>query len=316
MEAQSNIKLISFDALSETINHYYKNGGLTRGLSTGWRKVDEYLLLEKGLLMVVTGIPSSGKSEFMDQLMLQTIILHNWHWTVFSPENWPLEHHFQKLAEKWIGKPMFHGYNTTEMTQADVELTCRELSGSIHFINPPEGDSTIESLLKGLLASKEQFDTDAFLLDPWNELEHNRPNNMSETEYIGQTLSRLRNFGRRNKVLMNVVAHPTKLPKGEDGNYPVPTPYDISGSSNWRNKADVCIALWRDYVLNDDIVQLHIQKVRNKNLGKLGNVNLYWCRGDGLFFDDPADVKYELKHGIRKIISQVRNDSRDDFLLQ
>jgi hypothetical protein len=42
---------------------------------------------------------------------------------------------------------------------------------------------------------------------------------------------------------------------------PVPTPYDISGSAHWRNKADNCLTLWRDEKEPDRPVQLHVQKI-------------------------------------------------------
>jgi len=243
-------------------------------------------MLKKGLLNVVTGSPSSGKSELLDQLMLQTIALHDWHWTVFSPENWPIENHFQKLAEKWEGRPLFGWPDMPGLDSTNIALTISDLSQNIHFIDPPEDDLTIEPILEALRESVREHKTDAFILDPWNELEHNRPHNMSETEYIGQALTKLRNFARRNNVDVFLVAHPTKLQKDDDGNYPVPTPYDISGSSNWFNKADMCWSVWRNYTANDGVVQVHIQKVRNKNLGQLGMAQLFWHRATGLFLDE------------------------------
>jgi twinkle protein len=253
------------------------------------------------MLNVVTGIPSSGKSEWLDQVMLQTIAKHNWHWTVFSPENWPMAHHFHKLAEKWVGKPMFDGYGLKPMDKADVDKTIADLKRSISFIYPPEHDLTVDPILALLLASKEENNTSAFILDPWNELEHNRKSTMSETEYIGQSLTKFRNFGRRHNIAIFIVAHPTKLQKDQDtNNYPVPTPYDISGSANWRNKADGCISVWRNYQENDGVVQIHIQKIRNKNLGKLGQVDLYWHKPNGLFFDERERVGDYVNHGIGK----------------
>lgn len=81
-----------------------------------------------------------------------------------------------------------------------------------------------------------------------------------------------------------VVAHPKKLQKKDDGEYPVPTPYDISGSAHWRNKADVCVSVWRSMEPGAmPGVEVHIQKVRNKNLGSLGNTFLHWQKSTGIF---------------------------------
>jgi len=295
--------LTTFGNITDTIIKYYESNGAAQGLTTGWSKLDQFLLLQKGMLNIITGIPSSGKSEWLDQLMLQTIALHNWHWTVFSPENWPLQHHFQKLSEKWNGRPMFSGYNVPPvMSREEVDEAVKQLSGSIHFLEPPENNITIEPILNLLLQSKEEFSTDAFILDPWNELEHSRPGGMSETEYIGMILTKVRNFARRTEIDMFIVAHPTKLSRRDDGNYPVPTPYDISGSANWRNKADACVTVWRDYQKDDGVIQVHIQKIRNKNLGRMGCVELHWFKPSGLFFNDIEDTREWENHGIKRML--------------
>jgi twinkle protein len=297
-------RLVTFGSYSGAIEDYYKRGGLNRGLSTGWGALDEHFRLQKGQLNIIIGIPSSGKSEIMDQVMLQTIRIHKWHWTVFSPENWPLPHHFQKLAEKWTGKPMFGQWPVPCMAPDDVTAAKNVFDNSIACLEPTERDSNLEGILQLLEESWNEFRTDAFLLDPWNEIEHHRPAGMTETEYIGQSLTKIRNFGRKHNIMMNIVAHPTKLQKIQNSDvYPVPTPYDCAGSANWRNKADGFLSIWRNYALDNGVVEVHIQKVRNKNIGRLGMVPLYWQRANGLFFDDATAAKDYQNHGICKRIS-------------
>jgi twinkle protein len=71
------------------------------------------------------------------------------------------------------------------------------------------------------------------------------------------------------------VAHPQKLYRDKDsGNYPVPTLYDISGSANWRNKADNGIVIWRDFSNAQTPVEVHSQKIRFRQIGKLGVAKL------------------------------------------
>ena len=60
------------------------------------------------------------------------------------------------------------------------------------------------------------------------------------------SLGQIRRFARIYAVHVWLVAHPQKLYRRDDGSYPVPTPYDISGSAHWRNKADNCVTVWRD----------------------------------------------------------------------
>jgi twinkle protein len=107
---------------------------------------------------------------------------------------------------------------------------------------------------------------------------------MTETEYISQSLTKVRRFARENDVHVWLVAHPTKLRRQENGSYPVPTPYDISGSAHWRNKADNALAVWRDTSeFNNPIVQIHIQKIRFKEIGQPGMVELRYNRINGTY---------------------------------
>ena len=123
------------------------------------------------------------------------------------------------------------------------------------------------------------------VLDPWNEIDHSRLGGLSETEYISQSLSKLRAFTRACGVHLWIVAHPTKLQKEADGSYPVPTPYDVAGSAHWRNKADNCITVWRDTKEHNDLVEIHVQKVRKKSVGRPGLVTLKYQRVAGNYLE-------------------------------
>lgn len=261
----------------EAIIAYWRDPGKSRGLSTGWPCLDEYVRLKPGQLVIVTGIPGSGKSEFIDGLMVNTAVAHGWKWAVFSPENYPVEVHFQKLAEKATGKPLhgrWHGYEA--LTEHELNDAIDTLSQWIRLIGVSESGMTIDTLLSKYRTAVVRDGVNACLLDPYNELEHRRPASVTESEYVSEFLSKIRNFGRLHNCLMVIVAHPTKLERDGKGEYPVPTAYDISGSANWRNKADVCLTVWRAFRENPNRQSIYVQKMRDKNCGKLGKAVLEW----------------------------------------
>ena len=140
----------------------------------------------------------------------------------------------------------------------------------------------------------EEKGVNAFVLDPYNEFSHTRPNSISETEYVSRFLGVIRKFINKNNVSVWIVAHPTKLRKEEvtfaDGthglDYPVPTAYDIAGSANFFNKPDVIIAVHRDKNIErnpENIVSVVVQKVRRKTTGKLGTYLLKFNFNDGTY---------------------------------
>jgi twinkle protein len=262
------------DNLTESIDRLYESG-VERGVSTGWGTIDPYYLVRPGAFTVVTGIPSSGKSNWMDAVMVNISKEHGWNFAIFSPENQPLEDHMARVLEKYIGQPFTDG-PTPRMTKKDLNEGKAWLTKHFTWILPSDDKEwSIDVILdaaKRLVLTK---GIRGLVIDPWNELEHMRDNNQTETEYISVALKRIRQFGRRYGIHIWVIAHPAKLYRDKSGKIPIPTPYDISGSARWRDKSDNCITIWRDLTKEEGcLVEVHVQKVRFRQDGKIGKGEL------------------------------------------
>ncbi len=284
--------IVEFRDFQEDIVNYYLTQGKENLFTTGLSDLDQKFGLLPSTLNILTGVPSHGKSEFMDQIIVNTIKLHNWKWAIYTPENFPLKLYFQKLSEKWIGKPLFkimgEEYTIPRMSQQELVTAIKELSKNIKILTAGnEAGDDLDGILRRVELTIRRDNVKSFIIDPWNEVEHLRPKGLSETEYISQSLTKLRNFARRFDVLCWIIAHPAKLLKDKTGNYPVPTPWDISGSAHWRNKADCCFCIWRDVDSKEEykrnVVELHVQKVRNKIQGRANYIVPFeWHRATGI----------------------------------
>lgn len=249
--------------------------GWKGGLTTGWNSVDQYYTVKPGQLTIVTGIPGHGKSEFLDAMAVNLAMQHGWVIGMCSPENWPLQGHIAKLLEKYTGFPFAEG-PSQRLSHQDLASGLQWIQDHFVFVSPPEDHLTMDKILELARQTVLRYGINGLVIDPWNELDHSRPGNLSETEYISQCLTKVRRFARTYHVHCWVVAHPTKLYKRDDGTYPVPTPYDISGSAHWRNKGDNCLTVWRSLDDQDHGVELHVQKIRFRQVGKIGVVDLAW----------------------------------------
>lgn len=270
---------------AESMDRLYRYG-LPSGLATPWASVNPLYTVMAGEWTLVTGIPGHGKSEWLDALMVRLAQDHGWCFAIFSPENQPTEYHLSKLAEKFIGKPFGPG-PSERMTPDEKELAIGFLDDHFVFLMPEL--PTVEGLIERLKSIVKRRGIRGVVLDPWNEIDHTRTGGLSETEYISQSLSKLRAFARAHGVHLWIVAHPTKLQKEPDGSYPVPTPYDVAGSAHWRNKADNCIAVWRNTAANTSAVEVHVQKVRKKSVGQVGMATLRYDRITGQYHDQPMN---------------------------
>lgn len=256
----------------------YQNG-YQRGLSTGFLAVDHLYTVRPGEWTVITGIPGSGKSEWLDAVMVNMAMEHGWKFAVCSPENQPIKEHVIKLAEKVINKPFLAGRNN-RMSTLELEQAVAWINEHFFFILPER--ITLKNIMDLCRVQIERKGVNALIVDPWNEVEAEKPGNVTETDYISKSLSEIRKFTRKYMIHTWIVAHPTKLQKDQKTNkYNVPTPYDISGSAHWRNKADNAIAVHRNIPSVE--AEIHIQKIRFKIVGRVGLAKLNYEIATGVY---------------------------------
>lgn len=265
------------DDFEQDILTQYEHG-YERGHQTGWAAIDKHYTVRPGEWTVVTGIPGMGKSEFLDALAVNLAKLQGWRIGVCSMENLPISRHFAKLAEKFTNLPFQERLECQKMSKEELKKAISWANEHFFFLMPDEQDLTVDGVLKLAKILIFRHGITGLIIDPWNELDHAIEKGDSETRYISAALSKIRRFARQNKIHVWVVAHPTKLQKDGSGKYPVPTPYDISGSSHWRNKADNAIAVHRPNMADfkDRRVEVHVQKIRFKEVGKVGMVELQY----------------------------------------
>lgn len=266
----------TIESIEENINNLYLNG-FPEPFRIGYEDFDKLLGFTKGQVTTVTGIPSSGKSEFIDQIVVRLAQIHDWKFAMFSAENQPEELHFSKLAEKYIGKRFF-GDSMFRMTPLEVGHAKVFFDDHIYFVEMSEENITLDGLLNKVKELILRKGINAFVLDPWNYLEHKIPNGYTETQYISESLTKISRFAKLYSIHFILVAHPTKIRK-ENGKFNVPNLYDIAGSAHFFNKTDNGFCVYRD----DDIVEIHVQKVRFKYNGEKGLARFTWDKTSGRY---------------------------------
>ena len=214
----------------------------------------------EGRLIVVTGIPNHGKSSFVTFLMVHVAKTHGRRWAVFSPEMQPWEEYAALCAQVLIGKPFrpLRGVDhMSEMERAQAEAW---MAGRIVFLASDSEDAspTTDWIMDRARAAVLRDGVTDLLIDPWNEVEHHR-GDLSETEYVGRSLQRLKAFAYRHGCNVWIVAHPTKLRAEKPGaKLAPPDLYDIQGSANWANKVHTV----------DGVTEIHLRKARFARWGR------------------------------------------------
>ena len=256
--------------------------GLDKGVSTGIPNFN--LRIVKGYITTITGIPGHGKSDFLDLICLQLLRHAGWHGAFYSPENKPTELHLAKMICKLAGKS-WNGPN--QLTSEEVSSIASFLDGKVWWVKP-ERDFTLVSILDRVRDLKARYGIDYFVIDAWNKLEHKYTD--SETKYIGESLDKIALFCEMENVHCFLVVHPTKMRKQKDSmKYEIPSLYDCAGSSNFANKSDNGITIYRNFEDDNKTTEVHITKVKFKHWGEIGCSNYHYDAISGRFYISQAD---------------------------
>lgn len=257
----------SLDALFER--------GMQKGVTIGHDNFDRLCSFETKRLCVVTGIPGSGKSEFIDEIAERLNLRYGWKFAYFSPENAPLAYHASKLIEKFTGKH----FNKSYLSYGEYRQVKEHIENNFFFISPSESYK-VDTILERAKYLVRRRGIKALVIDPYNRLESEQ-GRKNETQYISELLDRLTNFAQQNDILIILMAHPTKQTKNKEGVIEAPTLYDISGSANFFNKADFGIVVHRNRIQNN--TEVHIQKVKFKHLGECGTALFRYNLNNGRY---------------------------------
>jgi twinkle protein len=236
----------------------------TQVYPTGFPLMDENYKVRLGDLTIVTGIPSHGKSTFVNDLCCRLSDAYGWVTAFASFEQHPSHDHKRNLRKWRVGRPWLNTFAEAKI-EADAWI-----NKQFCFLVPNEDDDvTLEWVLERANVAVVRFGAKVVVIDPWNEMDHSRPRDMSLTEYTGFAIKQFRKFARKHRVHLIIVAHPSKPMRSSDGSLRIPTLYDISDSAHWYNKADVGIVVHRD---DDERSIIRIAKSRYHDIiGKPGD---------------------------------------------
>jgi twinkle protein len=263
--------VIRVSQLLDEIKTLYTTG-LDTGLSTGFKNLDDKFRVGRGKVVLITGVPQSGKSRFLSNILMLMAKLHGIKFSMFAPENRPFGTYTAKMAQIYTGKRFGTPGEFDRMTEDELYEAVKWMDEHFTYNAAPTRD--LEGIKRVWKQQLESEGTRYGVIDPFNYIA--RPGNVDEHQFILKFLTELADWGAINDFTPFVVAHPTKvqLIKSEqhpekDGEYPVISPYNISGSSHWYNATDFILSIWRSVKPEkvDFPVDVHILKAKQEELG-------------------------------------------------
>jgi len=260
----------------DRLNDLYARG-TGKGFSTGYKSIDDIYTVAPAQLTVVTGYPSSGKSNFVDQIAVNLARDDDWKFAICSFENQP-EIHITRLMEIYTKKRFFDGKN--RMNDQEKEAAFKWVNDHFLFIDT-NGDepSTLESILTRAKVAIKRMGVRGLVIDPYNFIDLTR--NSTETEAISDMLTKVQRFVKAHDLHCWFVAHPAKVNR-TGMEQPRPDGMSISGSMAWWAKTDCGITIHR----KEGFVELAVWKCRHRWVGTQGETTLLFNTTSGTYSEN------------------------------
>ena len=259
----------------------FVTNGFKPGFQIGLENFDRIFSTYTSQFITVTGIPSSGKSDFVDQMVVGYNKNYGWKTAFASPENAPTYLHAHKLMRKvWQDMPTRSDIGGSKWKQVS-----QHVNDNFYFIDMER--YTLESVLRKGAELVKRKGIKCLVIDPFNKIRDVDCKTEDVNRYTMEYLTKIETFAKKFDVLVFIVAHPTKMYKGSDGKIEEPTMYNIKGGGEWYDASYHGILVHRDY--DAKTVKAKVLKVKFQNLGQNGaEAHFKWENRSGSF------VPYEL----------------------
>ena len=276
LENVSTLKTVEND-LKDFVKHGFKPG-----FQVGLQNFDKIFSTYTGQFITVTGIPSSGKSDFVDQMVVGYNNNYGWKTAFASPENQPIYLHAHKLMRKhWGDMPSRSDIGSDKWKQV-----ANHVNDNYYFIDMDK--YSLESVLRKGAELVKRKGIKCLVIDPYNKVRDTNAVSDDVNRYTMDYLSKIESFCKKYDVLTFIVAHPTKMMRDQNGKIQEPTMYNIKGGGEWYDASYHGLLVHRDYEAKNTKVK--VLKVKFQNLGENGGESYFtWEPRSGSFVPQITD---------------------------
>lgn len=272
--------VVTANDVANDLESFYLNGH-QKGYGIGLKEFDSIFTTYTKQFIVVTGFPSSGKSDFVDQMCVGYNMLHGWKTAYASTENFPAYLHVDKIVRKFFGnKP-----DARSVKGREWKYALQYVSDNFFHINYDDGYDLDKVLNKAEELVKRKG-IRCLVIDPYNKVKYKDGQKLGINDYTNEYLNKIDNFCKKHDVLVILVAHPTK-PEKIDGKLLPPTFYDVKGGGEFYDMSPHGLLVHRDRSeegLQNNSVMIKVLKVKFANLGTNdAHCNFVWNVNNGRY---------------------------------
>jgi hypothetical protein len=310
-----NLQVVNFTSgeYAKKLEDYHKNGGLP-GHELGFKHLSPYYTHKESGVTDWTGFPSSGKTYFVLEILIQLSERYNKRHMLYVPDLGTEIEVMAKLLKMYTGKDFETKWNNQIQLR---EIFNRVPQISKDFILVRKSDIrkplTPQEFWEYAADYRDELGrVNTCLIDSWKNMYHDLQGKR-EDQYLDYILSYRNDISEQANMHIHTIAHATKTEITEqkkiDGTKKrrVPSAEDIKGGNAWYANGKNIITIDRV----DDTsttIDIHIWKTKPENVGKKGKVL-------GIVGLNLAKGRYYEMHGGNKYYAFDHEKVDDSFLV-
>lgn len=263
------------------------------GITTGLQEVDaELMKLFYGTLTVVSGKPGAGKTSFLSQIVCNSLDQDKPVW-MFSREmpGW--------MEKSWLNYIMAGGHHINAYEDRsgakyykvppDVKRAINVFYDKKWFLYRDDFSNKLDDIMASMEDSVRKYGTKLLIVDNLMTVDLDSNENsllLKQTEFVNKLIR----FAMKYSVAVILVAHPRKLPSGEDVGI-----YDVAGTSNIINLAHRTIGLRRvDKEREKSSHDVCLTLIKDRMRGKAGKkIMLYYDIPTRRFYTNNVEYNHQ-----------------------
>lgn len=269
--------VIYVDDIQEQMYKSFREG-FKRGETTYFKSIDKHFRLLKGNIILFGGMGNYGKSKLLKQICLLRAKHNGEKWAIFTPEEMPPEYFYNDLIHSYIGKSVYK-WHENQMTEDEYQRGIEFVKNHFFYLYPENDNPTPDYINQRFEEIVKKHKIDGCIIDPFNQLYNDWEQSGRDDRYINGFLANEKRFALKHNVY-KITVHHTKsnVTKTEQGDYRMPTVYDLHGGAMWNNGCDEIVFVHRPYRISnpdDNTTLFKSEKIKKQIIcGVPGEVEL------------------------------------------
>ena len=261
----------------------------------------------EGGLIIVTGIPNSGKTDFLNCMMTH-LMCHCQKQVGFLSFELPSKaKHVARIAGIALGEAHIEEKATDLEGRTDPEFVSKVLRPCIERLDRQMVDfrvGTNQPTPSRIIAMAEKrrkkYGLDYLVIDPYVFVDVSEGNERAtETEQVKEMLTRIQQWSREHGVWTVVVAHPRIQHRDGSTDFAPLDLYAVSGSAHWANLADFFFTVKRvnEPDKNKVFTVVEMLKVRDQE----------FCHPGKVFYTRQSSGRYDERQSEEACIAEAKD---------